>query len=314
MSRWATLAAAAVLLAGVACTGQPSSTEGTTASGVGGAGTGGSGAAGGSGGASNSSSSSTGGTLDPVLDDDGLVVRYYLDEADSGQDVLQVLDSAPNPLDLTLHYVPLMEFTGEPGRRGIYFPDQGLDGRATTLVDGTKVHEMLNGGTQATLEVVLTAEAFHESASRLLHIGSGTQSGSLTLSARNKNRLGFFWQDYTNMGEFDVVLAPERVVLHGVLNSDATEESERAKVFYNGSPAVNTLPVWPGANQPIDITDGDFLGIGNREVGGRSINGIIHYAVLLRRVLIEGVQLAVGADGLGEVATPLAWLEADIFW
>ena len=44
------------------------------------------------------------------LVDEGLLVRYFIDEADSGQVPTQLVDSAPSPLPLDLHYTTVMNF------------------------------------------------------------------------------------------------------------------------------------------------------------------------------------------------------------
>ncbi len=273
------------------CAARSAATEG--AGGAGGSGVGGSDVGGsdvggsdvgGSGGSSGGGAGGAGGaSVAPLaLFDDGLVARYYIDEADMGQAPPQLLDSAPGAvkLALDLNYTAEMEYAGPDGRRGLHSTAYGADGRASVLVNGTKIQQRLAGSVTATLEVVVTADALHLSSSRFIHVGTGTESGYLTLSAPSSTRVLFYWRKYTLLGEYVVPLHSGRMVIHAVFDSSRTNEGERARLYFNGTEALRVGGTPPQLNQSIQIPDDTYFTVGNRAVGGRSFLGTSHYAAV----------------------------------
>jgi len=135
---------------------------------TGGGGTGAAGATGGSGatgggtgamGATGGGGQGGSGGNAPTLVDRGLLVRYYIDEAASGQTPQQLIDAAPSPLNLTINYTPSLTFTEVASNRGLHWALLGSSANARTTLDGTKILSGLNGHTTGTIEAVVDVTA-----------------------------------------------------------------------------------------------------------------------------------------------------------
>lgn len=256
-----------------------------TTTSVGGGGAGGSGgmmAAGGSGGA--------GGTLAP-LEDRGLVVRYYLDEAASGQGPADVLDAAPNPLDLPITYVPGLEYVETSTGRGLHWTIQGLQAGAQIPVTGTKVQTEINGRTEATVEVVVDARTPMLPSGSIFRIGDqGTANSDLGLLVRNQTYPNLDLDDQNPgsdaqaLWDFDMVAAG-RLVMHVVIDTTQPALEDRMRLWIDGVQAVDLMnpPVTmepPSQNDPIPIGDDRIFNLGNRGDLERPLTGVIYYLAL----------------------------------
>jgi hypothetical protein len=255
--------------------------SGTGGMGTGGMGTGGSGTGGmGTGGAG-------GGLLQHTLVNDGLVVRYYLDEAASGTAPTTVGDAAPNPLDLNLNYAnAVMSFTEDAaGHRGLLFADWGLDDRASIAVDGTKLGTEVHAHKTITLEAVVDIEGVSGSGTRLIHFGSGTES-RLTLELFSTSRIDLYWNDSDRLAEgvYDLS-AGNRVVVHAVIDTAQADADARAMLYVNGAPLAKTINSPPVQDEVVNLSTGRHFVIGNREIGDRSPEGIIYYAAVYNQPL-----------------------------
>lgn len=280
----------AMMLAALASCGDSASDDGTggstTTGGAGGAAGGSGGVLMGGGGAGGDGTGATGGTIGTggsfmgMLTDRGLLTRYYMDEAASGQDPTELVDAAADPLNLPIAYTPEMEWAEEPTGRGIAYSAAGLDGRASILVDGTKVFDGLHGSTTGTIEIVVDVLSVSGSTSRLSHIGLDSEGGRFTLSTHIAGRL-FVTINGGGAGAFPVYLPTTgRVVLHAVLDTAVAEPADRAKVYVNGARLPQMGTSFAGQNELIDLTSSPHYAIGNRHIGGRTIEGGIYYAAL----------------------------------
>ncbi len=255
------------------------------------AGPGGAGGGGGQGGAAGTTS--TGGSgqggeplFHPgVLVDDGLVARYYLDEAAEGQSPTEALDAAPDPLPLAITYVNLgvEEFMtyleDEDGNRGLAFAAIGHDDRASVAIDGTKISASLHGGKTVTYEVVADIQGVSLSTSRLSHIGLDT-GHTLSFETSSLTRLRFALNEH-GTGAVPVNLPSlGRAVFHAVLDTAQTEPADRVRTYVNGGkqPIVTGTP--PTLDEIIDLGIGRHYVIGNREIGERTIKGAIYYSAI----------------------------------
>lgn len=257
--------------------GQPAGGAGGSAGGNTGAG--GAGAAGGMAG--------TGGFFMGTLTDRGLLTRYYMDQTDSGQGPTTLLDAAPTALDLPIVYTPEMLWTEEPTGRGIAYSQAGLDGRASILVDGTKIFDGLHGSTTGTIEVVADIQAVSSSSSRISHIGLDSETGRFTLATSVTSRLAFRLNNST-VGNYPVFLPDAgRAVLHAVLDTSQADEFERVRIYVNGARIPHIGTSSPAKDELIDLTNSPHYGVGNRHIGGRSIAGGIYYAALYSSALTD---------------------------
>jgi len=219
------------------------------------------------------------------LNDDGLVVRYFIDEAATDQDVKELADAAPNPLPLPLTYVSGMSFVEESGHRGLRWNAEGLDGRPTVPVDGTKVAVALEGSQFATIELVIQLEAVDSLSSRIFHIGTGSELGAFSLASQDVTEVRFNLNDNHYVSWSYDVLSAERRVLHTVFDTSLADANDRVKLFVNGAPATSTSADPPTPNETIKLGTGRDFVLGNREIGGRSFQGTLFYAALYQRAL-----------------------------
>jgi hypothetical protein len=292
---WTRLLGAAVLTGALAaCGGDP----GPGAGGAGNApGTGGSGAAGGNGatggaggtgagGAGGAGGTGAGGAIGqgPLIER-GLLTRYFIDEADAGQTVLELQDAAPDPLPLAITYGPELTFATDGENRGLEWTAPELDGRASVAVDGSKL-VALHGSKTGTIEVVIDVDEVTSSNSRISHIGFDFEGGRFSLTSPTTSRLRLFWQDSELAGDWPVPLAMlGRVVVHAVLDTSLPDPADRARLFVNASPVARIGGTPPALDQVIDLSTGTHYVLGNREIGLRSFRGRLYYAAMYTSAL-----------------------------
>lgn len=245
---------------------------------------------GGSGGAGGSQSSSTTGGAPPLhpgaLVDEGLVVRYYLDEAASGTAPTHAVDAAPDPLDLLITY--LDDTTSEQhvqyaedaeGHRGLRFDAASHDGRASILIDATKLSSMLQGGTSVTFELVADIDDVDSSGSRLIHFGFDSDH-TLSFETSRVTRLTLSINDDGGNSALLDHSAYGRAVYHGVVDTTLADAAERAIFYVNGSRVQAVTAEGVDPNEALNLQTMRHFVIGNREIGDRSIAGMIYYAAV----------------------------------
>jgi hypothetical protein len=261
--------------------------------------------AGGQGGASSSAASTTtsasvtasasigsGGSTGTLVDRN-LLVRYYLDEADSGQAPAEALDAAPNPLPLTLTYTPGMSYASVDGHRGLSWTAIELSGRASAAVASTKVEGGLAGHGAATIETVVELSAVSTLNSRISHIGTVNESGRFTLSSGETGMVNFFWMP---TGALEPVLAAGypvdfpalgRVVLHLVLDATQPATADRARLFVDGVEVAAVVSTPPLPDETIVLAADNHFVLGNREIGMRSFVGVLYYSAMYSDALTD---------------------------
>jgi hypothetical protein len=223
-----------------------------------------------------------------TLVDRELVVRYYIDEVASGTDPDQLLDAAPDPLNLELEYGEA-EFVELEGNRGLRWPAAEGDGWATVPVDDTKIRSALDGATAATIEVVLAVGAVSSQGSRFTHLGDdGNLAGHFTLRSRDMSSVELQMQPAdasggsTPTGRWDVDLASEgRLVLHLVVDTEQPEPADRLRLYVNGiETAADDALDPPGLGRAIALPPDRYFTVGNRHSGSRSFEGSLFYAAM----------------------------------
>lgn len=241
---------------------------GGTTQGAGGMSSGGSTPQGGAGGAT------------PTLTDEGLVVRYFIDERDGAT---KLTDAAVAPLSLTIDREgDQPELVGDPGARGARWASAGAQGEIFVDVADTKLVNRLDGNVMATIEAVLSLEAVVDG-TRLVHFGSGTEAGRFSLRAPNMSTIAFYLG--TQRATWNVDLGQPRLVVHLVYDATAAEPQDRARLFVDGVPrSTATSPtVGPGDAITIDASLPVRFHLGNRtpiDDQGQSAAGTIHYAAI----------------------------------
>lgn len=262
----------------------------------GGTSSGGGGAAGGAmGGAGGAGASSNGGgccvdldaacTDSSCFEDAGLVARYFIDEAATGQSVTRLEDSASSPQALGIEYDANLGFTEVDGHRGLRWNAASNEGKASLLVDGSKIASMLDGQTAATIEIVLALEDVDNLSSRILHVGTGTENGRFSLVSDNTSILRFTMNNNPVQSWFYEGQSGTRRVVHMVLDTTQANQNDRAKLYVDGAPAMINANNPPGQGATIDLGTGKTFLLGNRDIGGRSFRGTLFYAALYARPL-----------------------------
>ena len=238
---------------------------------------------------------SSGGELPDGFVDEGLLVRYFLDEADSGTDEPEVADaSMVDPLPLDISYSGgLPFFTEVDGNRGLMWDAPGEDGGPRVEILGTKIQD-LDGLTEATIEVVVLLESVTEQASRLSHIGAGSGS-DFTLSSSADDQVEFRLTGSTP-GVWSVPFSDGNpVVLTLLFDSEEGEGSDRVLLFVDGEPVAASEYQAPPQGTTISLAPAGRYSIGNRGNGSRSIEGVLFYAAMYT-VALDETQVAHNAE------------------
>jgi len=252
----------------------------------GGVGQGGAGAQGGQGGAGGQGgvgAQGGAGGAPPALSDGGLIARYYLDEASSGQAPGAAQDSAAAPLDLDITYAAGMSYAEEGGQRGLSWNAAGIDGVAATMIGGTKIEAALDGGTTGTIEAVIRLDNAVAISSRLVHIGEGTASGRFTLFADDTVSAGCDWSaPGTETAVWPVPFANlGRTVLHMVLDTNQAAAASRVKLYIDGTLITDDgTGDRPAQGETTVLVPTAYFALGNRFVGARSFSGVLFYSAV----------------------------------
>ncbi|WP_234023520.1 hypothetical protein [Sorangium cellulosum] len=162
------------------------------------------------------------------LADDGLVARYFLDDPAIGLGHTQVEDAAEAPLSLALTHDVDMGFADDARRGGLVWTAAETDSRASAAIDGTKIHGALHASRTGTIEAVFSVSEVSAEGSRIVHIGSGTESGRFTLRSEALGQIELWWNGVHCGGAWEVPPS-ERVVVHGVLDTTVPEPAEVAQ-------------------------------------------------------------------------------------
>jgi hypothetical protein len=246
--------------------GAPGGSGGTTSTG----GTGGTGGAGAEGGAGGSA---------PTLVDRGLVVRYFIDEAGSGQGPSELFDAAPNPLDLALTYSADLAFTSVSSGRGLRWTANNSSGDARATITGTKFHTMLHGSTTATIEAVVDVTSVGGAYNHFTTVGPGGNAGDLSLFTASNTTVRLAWDSATDIGTWTVPMTTAgRIVLQAVLDTSLATATDRTRLYVDGVAAPRASGTPPAQGSTVDLTPSTTFVIGNG-VGSTtlSIGGTIFY-------------------------------------
>ena len=210
-----------------------------------------------------------------------LLARYWMEEASSGQAPTQLLDDQASPLNLPITYDGAnYSYTVLPTGRGWTSTTTDNQGRATTLVDGTKIQTTLDGATAASIELVLAIDALSSNWSRIIHIGDGSESGYFTLSSQNATTLNFYSLGATLRGQWNPGFDGTRAVFHLVYDSSEPTAGDRVRLYKNGTLLTSTSGTAPPLNETLSVPNGKYFAIANRELCCRSFDGAIYYAAL----------------------------------
>ncbi len=210
-----------------------------------------------------------------------LIARYWMEEAASGQSPTQLVDDQPGQLNLPITYdTTRPSYIAPSTGRGWTSDTVSNNGRASVLVDGTKIQTTLDGSTKASLEVVVRIDAVNSNTSRLIHIGDSSESGYFTLSTNPTNIFFNLFGDGTLRGQWGAPWDGTRKVFHLVYDSTQATAADRVKLYQDGVLQSKTGGTDPPLNETISVPNLKYFAIGNRELGGRSVDGDITYAAV----------------------------------
>ena len=229
--------------------------------------------------------SASGSTAGPIaLVDDGLLGRYYLDEAAIGTAPTEVVDHAPDPLPLPISYAGDQMAYDEVGRnRGLRWRQAELDAGAGRRVVGTKL-EQIDGAPQATIEVVVDVEAVTNHGSRFCHFGRGEAGGDFSMRAEEMDRVRV-WVNDRESEVWPTDLGVGRRVLTAVYDPALADPSDQLRLYVDGSEVVPESESPQHLGRAIALRDQAVLALGNRPAGARSFAGVLYYAAVYTHAL-----------------------------
>ncbi len=237
----------------------------------------------------------------------GALVRYFLDEAASGQAEPTVHDAITPALDLAMRYDTATEplWIATATGRALAFPTIELNGGACSPIVGTKVLSTLAASATGSIEVVVDLTVGSGQGSRLLHIGADQRWGfSMGYSSEGgEPPLIWFGGSFastpalTSIYRFwPVDLATKgRTVLTIVYDASAANDTDRARLYINGVFVAFDAFRSQGQlviNDTIAVDDTQYICIGNRFVGVRTPVGNISYAAMYSSALTATEVLA----------------------
>lgn len=237
------------------------------------------------GGNANPGADDAGTDIEPVgLYSDTAIVRYFIDDGaqqDEAAEIADAIGSPELPLALT-DPEGVTDFVSTPSRRGIRFAEIADETRLSVGLRNTKIRDRLDGSRTGTIELVLDVEAVLIEGSRLSHIGDSVDPGRFSLRSSSSNSVDFYMNNVLTASWFFDLYGAGRMVLHLVVDTTQDSTVERVKLYLNGQEQVALPLLMPIKNQTISISNaqGSFYALGNREVGGRSLQGTFHYAAM----------------------------------
>lgn len=231
----------------------------------------------------------------PPLVDTGLVVRYYVDEAASGQTPTEVLDTSGvgTAFNLAITYVDATSpvYTEVSGNRGLERINLTRDGaKAQGSIHNTsdKVRDNLHGAQKVTLEMVLdvTDADISEGFTFQIERNGGSRIGMRVRGSASSSP--GTWRVYFNgalaqvYSAADFGLSAGRIVVHMVVDTIQATEADRIKVYKNGSfvaadstgtmPAQNATLDFGGTNTRMNMLNNQFA-----TSSARPMQGVIYY-------------------------------------
>jgi hypothetical protein len=233
------------------------------------------------------------------LVDRGLLVRYFMAEAASGQTPTALLDAAPSPLDLPIAYSSQLAYAGASGHRGLEWGSAGDSAVASVPLTATKLAVQLTGKTTWTFEVVADVKAVSPPSGldcRIFTIATGTNgygtAGMITsdlghVTVEINNSTATTWAVDETQGPF---------VMDVVVDTNQPPGS-RVKFFLNGAAQPLGGGSEPTLGAGLAIAATDHLSVGNVDSGGRSFAGDETYAAIYN-VALTSAEVARNASAL----------------
>jgi len=215
----------------------------------------------------------------PPLDDTGLIVRYFMDEAASGQTPAFLVDTASTPLPLPITYGQA-SFVEENGNRGLRWPTLESSGKAQVAFGGTKLITQLSPSATVTIEVVVDIDnaGTGNDQSQIAGLRGGNPDFML---AADGNDTIHFYRPFGNLGAtWAGVHSQERMVLHLIYNANDATPENRIVLYKDGVEIPKTTSSPPSLGRTVGLGGSDSLLIGNSPNQDRSLSGAIYYVAM----------------------------------
>jgi uncharacterized repeat protein (TIGR01451 family) len=221
------------------------------------------------------------------------LVRYWVDEAPSGQGVANLIDAESNPLNMPLNYPGTSPYwAGDSGgNRHLRFSGAGDTGGGVVDTDGTKM-DAVHGATQVTIEVKYMMDGggtCSNNGERIFGLSDGDVSTSGWLAVRERagrDVLQVQWQGQT-VGVYALETGcpiTGASVVHWVVDTTEPVAADRIRAYIDGVQATVTAvesTSLPSQNETIDLGPATRrMFVGRPNSGFRNFSGRIWYAAL----------------------------------
>ena len=216
---------------------------------------------------------------------DGLVVRYYIDEAASGQGPTAVLDGSGvgAAFDLAITYAASLNYTEIGGNRGL--ENTGIVGNqiCEKAIDPTsdKVRDNIHGAQKFTITVVARIDDFSGGMGRCFAINENSSSNAKIGLTGNSPTAAKTFFNGTVMRTWDP--GTVRTVTHIVFDTTQATANDRVKVYKDKVLQSPTIDANPALNATVDLPSTSRIVMFNRGPSGsrdRSMDGVLFYADL----------------------------------
>jgi uncharacterized repeat protein (TIGR01451 family) len=228
------------------------------------------------------------------------LVRYWIDEAPSGQSVPQLLDAESAPLDMPVSYPTTSPYwvgsLDGGGNRHLRFSGAGDTGGGVVDIGGTKV-DAVHGATSITIEVKYMMDGggtCSGAGERIFGISDGDTSNDGWLAVRERSGrdvLQVQWQGQTlgvyGFGSGCPITSGS--VVHWVIDTNNATQGDRIRAYVDGvQQAVSALEStsFPSQGETIDLGPATRrMFVGRPHTGSRTFNGRVWYAALYQGVM-----------------------------
>lgn len=225
------------------------------------------------------------------LVDRGLLVRYFYDEAASGQGPTTVFDRSGNGYDLDdLAYDGVNLFWTVTGNdRGIGSSGATHDGYQRHAIDNASdlIRDALDGAQECTFEICVVVDDITVSNSRLFCINDRIGGNPvLGITSNATDEYQFFFNKVASLDNNHDLSAGGVHVVTVIVNSAMAIETDRIRFYIDGvlDEAVGNLTLFDTISMDANV---DLIGM-NRESSGaydRSFDGVLYYAAVYDEML-----------------------------
>ncbi len=226
---------------------------------------------------------------DAVLLDDGVLARWFVDDAGAGQVARSVGDGVAAGLDLELVVVDdHPQFVEDSqGNRGLQWTGDSAAGRAEALLGDSALGQALMTTPQLTLEMVIELEQVNGDRADLFAIGSAPSVG-IGLAAMNLDEIELLWDEQT-VARLPVPGLGERHVLHMTIDTEAAGPQVRG--YLDGEPQtlLDMVPLSGGSQLP--VPGGSSVALGSRPGGISVFRGRVYYCAIYS-IALDDAQVA----------------------